>query len=101
MPQLIYGPIADSGVPKSTTFQFPSMVHSANILHAGYTPPNLPPQMTAETMLARLPTIVQPVTVDVTPQCATGFEGWLNQNATLAGVLLAFVAAWAWGARRG
>ena len=101
MPQpIVYGPIADSGVPKATTFQWPSMVHTANVIHAGHTPPNLPPFMTPESMLARLPTIVQPVTVDVTPQCSTGFEGWINQNPGIAGMLLALVAAWAWGARR-
>lgn len=92
----IYGPIADSGLPQATTFTFPSMVHTANILHAGHTPPNLPPFMTAETMLARLPNIIQPVTVDVTPTCATGFEGWVNQNPAIAAVIVGFLAAWAW-----
>jgi hypothetical protein len=99
MPSTVAGPIADSGLPTATTFQFPSMVNTAQAVFQGQSP-NLPPFMTPETMLARLPTIVQPVVVDVTPPCSQGFQGWISQNPMIAGILLAFVAAWAWGARR-
>lgn len=99
MPQAFSQPLADTGVPQGTTFQFPSIVRSSQQMNQGMVP-NIVPGMTAETMLARLPTIVQPVVVDVTPQCATGFTGWVNQNPGMAGVILVLIAAWAWGAGR-
>lgn len=99
MPQAIAGPLGNTGVPKATTFRFPSIVHTSQQMNQ-HQVPNIVPGMTPETMLARLPTIVQPVTIDVTPQCATGMEGWINQNPGIAGIALVLIAAWAWGAGR-
>lgn len=85
------GAIANAGVPKTMSAHMPSVTLTANAT----TPSPQPTALTPQSMLQRLPSIIQPAPVDLAPPCDT-FATWVSNNGLLVGVGMAVVAWLMW-----
>ena len=91
--QSVSSPMADAGVPQFTTQALPSMIDSAAVANGGV--PVTPTALTPQSLVERLPSIIQPAptTVNPNPPCDPLTE-WVSNNQLLAALGLG-VLAWA------
>lgn len=90
--QSVSSPMADAGVPQFTTQQLPSMTETAQAVTGNQ--PVTPPALTPQSLVERLPSIIQPApAIMPTPSCDP-LTAWVSQNQLLAALGLG-VIAWA------
>jgi hypothetical protein len=91
--QSVSSPMADAGVPQFTTQTLPSMTDSAQAATGNQ--PVTPPALTPQYLVEKLPSIIQPAPVDVTPPPPCDpLTQWVSSNQLLAALGLG-VLAWA------
>jgi hypothetical protein len=90
--QAVSSPMADAGVPQFTTGSLPSMVDTAITVNGNQ--PVTPRALTPQSLVERLPSIIQPAPAVVTPDACDPFTQWVNDNQLLAALGLG-VLAWA------
>ena len=91
--QSVSAPMADAGVPQFTTQSLPSMIDTATVANGGV--PVTPTALTPQSLVERLPSIIQPApaVVNPNPSCDPLTE-WVSNNQLLAALGLG-VLAWA------
>lgn len=81
-------------MPSATQSTMPSITDTANVVAPVQAQP---PQLTPEFLTQKLPSIVNPNPVVMTPSCSGGFSGWVSQNPWLAAGGLAVLAVMVFG----
>jgi hypothetical protein len=86
----VSSPIADAGVPVFTTRTLPSIIDTVQASTGGA--PVTPTAMTPQSLVERLPSIIQPAPVNVAAPACDPLTQWVSDNQLLAALGLGLLA---------
>lgn len=97
--QAVSSPMADAGVPVFTTATLPSMTDTAQAVAGNQ--PVTPTALTPQSLVERLPSIIQPAPTVVNPDACDPFTQWVADNQLLAAIGLGALAWFVFFAGKG